>query len=248
MIIDSHVHILNAEDAHLSELLRAADRARAECLCISSLSRVWTPNPDAAALEEAFGDIEAACAAHPGRFHGFVYVSADHVDLSLALMERGIAQGPCRLVKLWISQFADDPRLDPIYTRAIELKAAVMMHTWTKATGNLPNESTLHHAVRVARRYPELRVWAAHYGGRWEEAARIVAAAPSLHLDISGGEVEDGIVDTLMKHLPAERVFFGSDAPGRVFEVQMAKVDAANLTAAQRALILGGNIQRWLHD
>ena len=246
MIIDSHVHILHAQDGHLGALLKDADRWDIERLCISSLSRVWTPNPDALALEEAAGDVLAACERYPDRFVGFTYVSADHVDQSLELMERCIANGPCPFVKLWISQFATDARLDPIYARALELEAPVMMHTWTKATGNLEFESTLHHAVAVSKRFPTLRLWAAHYGGRWEEAARIVATSPTLCLDLSGGEPEADILDTLLKHLPADRIFYGSDAPGRTFSVQMSKVYGANLTDEQRALILGANIGRWI--
>lgn len=248
MIIDSHVHILHAEETHLTALLRDADRWGIDRLCISSLSRVWTPKPDEAALEEAAQDVLAACERHPDRFIGFTYVSAEHVNKSLELMERCVANGPCRFLKLWISQFATDARLTPLYERAIELNAPVMMHTWTKATGNLENESTLHHAVEVSRRFPRLRLWAAHYGGRWEEAGRIAAASPTLCLDLSGGEPEAGILDTLLKRLPAERIFYGSDAPGRTFAVQISKVYGATLLPRQKELILGENIQRWLDD
>jgi len=248
MIIDSHVHILHAEETHLTALLRDADRWEIERLCISSLSRVWTPNPDEAALEEAARDVQAACEKHPDRFIGFVYVSAAHIEKSRELMERCIKNGPCRFVKLWISQFATDARLTPLYERAIELNAAVMMHTWSKATGNLENESTLHDAVEVSRRFPRLRLWAAHYGGRWEEAGRIAASSPTLCLDLSGGEPEADILDTLLKHLPAERIFYGSDAPGRTFAVQLSKVHGAALSPGQKERILGGNIRRWLDD
>lgn len=246
MIVDCHVHILNAGEPHLGALLRAADRAGIERLCISSLSREWVPYPTEAALEEAAADVEAACARHPERFTGFVYVSADHVAKSLELMERGLVNGPCRFVKVWISQFAGDSRMKPLYARAQELNAAVMLHTWTKATGNLAHETTFAQAAEVSRRHPQLRLWAAHYGGRWEEAGRIAAAAPGLHLDLSGGEPEDGIVDTLLRHIPAERIFFGSDAPGRSFAVQMAKVHSASASPEEKEKMLGGNILRWI--
>ena len=39
MVIDSHAHILNAEEAHLASILDAADRAGIDKICISSLSR-----------------------------------------------------------------------------------------------------------------------------------------------------------------------------------------------------------------
>ena len=47
-----------------------------------------------------------------------------------------------------------------------------------------------------------------------------------------------------MKLLGAERVVWGSDAAGRSFASQLAKVLGADITAGQRDLILGGNIAR----
>ena len=248
MIIDCHVHIHDDGDAGLARLLKAADRVGIERLCISSLSREWVYQPDARALEEAAADVLSACAKHPDRFVGFVYVSADHVDTSLAMLERCAANGPCRFIKLWVSQFADDPRLEPILARAIELRMGVMMHTWLKATGNLPHESTYVHAVNLARRHPDLRCWMAHCSGRWEEAARVAATVPNLYVDVSGGEPEAGIVTRLLEDLPPERIFFGSDAPGRSPTVQMAKVTGDDVPAEAQRLILGENIRRWIDD
>lgn len=248
MIVDCHVHILNAEEAHLETLLKAADRAGIDRLYISSLSRKWVEFPDEDRLEEAARDVLDACRKHPDRFVGFTYVSADHVDKSLELLDRCNANGPCRFVKLWISQYLDDPRLAPVIERVIDLNHAVLGHTWVKATGNMTRESTYDHAVRLAARYPDLRVWIAHCSGRWEEAARVVAPYKNLCMDISGGEPEAGIVETLLKHVGPERIFFGSDAPGRNMVVQMSKVLSARLPAWAERMILGENILRWTAD
>ncbi len=247
MIIDCHVHILHAGRDHLETLLRAADRLGIERLCITSLSRTWTEFPTEAQLDEAASDVLEACAAFPERFVGGVYVSADHVERSLTLIDRCIASGPCRLVKWWISQYADDPRLNPIVERCIELDVPVLAHAWTKATGNMTRESTCHHVVAMARRFPDLKIWMAHCGGRWEEAARVIRDQPNVNMDLSGGEPEDGILDTVLKHVGPHRVFFGSDAPGRSFAVQMSKVLSADLGDAERTMILGENVRAWLH-
>jgi uncharacterized protein len=247
MIIDAHVHIQNADSAHLDRVLAAADRAGIDKLCVSSLSRTWSEFPTAAQIEEAAQDVLDACSAHPGRFVGGVYVSADHVGVSLDMIERCIANGTCRFVKLWISQYADDPRLDPVYERAISLDAPVLAHSWIKATGNMTCESTCHNVVNAARRHPALKIWLAHFSGRWEETARVVRDTPNVCIDLSGGEPEDGILECLLQHVETERVFFGSDAPGRSFAVQMTKVTSAEIGDAERETILGGNIRRWLH-
>ena len=246
MIIDCHAHIRTGEHAEIETILAAADRAGVDRMSVSSLSREWSEFPTPAQLEEAAADVLDVCERHPDRFIGATYVSADHVGKSLELIERSIAQGPCRSVKLWVSQYADDPRLNPIVERCIELDAPFLAHTWIKATGNMTRESTCHNVVNVARRRPEMKIWLAHYSGRWEETARVIRDCPNVCLDVSGGEPEDGIVDCLLKHIGPERIFWGSDIPGRSFAVQMSKVLSANIGDAEKQMILGGNVGAWL--
>jgi len=247
MVVDCHVHVRGGEPGELERLLAAADRAAVDRLCVCSLGRAWSEFPTAQELEEAADDVLEACRRRPDRLMGGVYASADHVDASLSLIGRHVADGPLRFVKLWVSQFMDDPRLNPVIERCIELDAPILAHTWVKATGNMTKESTYHHVVNMARRYPEMKVWMAHAGGRWEETGRVILDCPNVCVDVSGGEPEDGIVECLVRHLGPERIFWGSDAPGRSFAVQMSKVLAAQIPEEHKALMLGGNVGRWLH-
>ncbi|HEO70644.1 MAG TPA: amidohydrolase [Candidatus Hydrogenedentes bacterium] len=248
MIIDCHAHIVDATDHTLDEILARADRAGIDRICISSLGRrAWDHLPSVERLIEADEDVCEAVAKHPDRFIGAVYISADHVEKSLELLDKSIANGPCRMLKWWISQLADDPRLNPIVERCIELDVPILAHTWTKATGNHPNESTCWHVVNMARRYPEMKIWMAHCGGLWEESARVVQHCANVCMDISGGEPEDGIVDCLLRHIGPERIFYGSDIPGRSFVVQMSKVLSSNADESAKRMILGESVRRWLH-
>jgi len=43
-----------------------------------------------------------------------------------------------------------------------------------------------------------------------------------------------------------DRVFFGSDIPGRSFVVQMSKVLSADIPDDWKCMILGENILRWI--
>ena len=247
MVIDCHVHIRTAEEAELERLLEGADRAGVERLCVSSLGRAWTEFPAAEELEEAADDVLEACRRHPDRLIGAVYASADHAETSVALLDRHVANGPFRLLKLWVSQFMDDPRLNPVVERCIELDVPILAHTWVKATGNMTKESTYHHVVNMARRYPDMKVWMAHVSGRWEETGRVIRNYPNVCVDVSGGEPEDGIVECLSRAIGPGRIFWGSDAPGRSFAVQMTKVLAAQIPEEHKQMILGGNVRRWLH-
>lgn len=248
IVVDCHAHIRSADDAELRGVLEAADRAGVDRLNISSLGRVWHEFPDAAALEEANADVREAVEKHPDRFIGAVYLSADHVETGLEHLERHIADGPCRTVKLWISQYADDARLDPLLDRAVELDAPVLQHTWVKATGNMTRESTYDHCVNRARRHPELKLWLAHCSGRWEEVGRVIAPYPNLCVDVSGGEPEAGVVECLLRHIGPERIFYGSDLPGRSLVVQMSKIESADIPEGWKQLMLGENFLRWIHD
>ena len=49
-----------------------------------------------------------------------------------------------------------------------------------------------------------------------------------------------------MRELGAERVLYGSDAPGRSFASQLAKVDGADIPDDAKRLILGENLKRLL--
>jgi len=246
MIVDCHAHIRTNDPAEIDALLGAADRAGVDKICICSLSREWVEFPSPAQLDEAADDVLDVCERHADRFVGGTYVSADHVSASLDVIERTIAEGPCRFIKLWVSQYADDERLNPIVERCIELDVPFLAHSWIKATGNMTRETTCYHVVNMARRYPKMKIWLAHCSGRWEEVARIIRDTPNVCVDVSGGEPEDGIVDCLLKHIGADRVFWGSDVPGRSFVVQMSKVLSANVTADEKAMILGGNVRRWI--
>jgi predicted TIM-barrel fold metal-dependent hydrolase len=248
MIIDCHAHIHTAQDAELGRVLSMADRSGIEKIVVSCLGRPergWMEFPTAELLEESTADASAAVEKHPDRFIGQVYLSADHVEKSLELIDRGILNGPCSSIKLWISQLADDPRLDPIYERAIEHDIPILQHTWFKATGNGAKESNCYHVVNAVKQHPKLKVWIAHASGRWEEAAQIIRDYPSIRMDISGGEPESGIVDCLVKHIGPERVFYGADIPGRSFAVQMTKVLSAGIPEEQKLMILGENFRRW---
>jgi predicted TIM-barrel fold metal-dependent hydrolase len=54
------------------------------------------------------------------------------------------------------------------------------------------------------------------------------------------------MVEMAVRELGAERVIYGSDAAGRSFASQLAKVCSAAISEEEKALILGGNLKRML--
>jgi predicted TIM-barrel fold metal-dependent hydrolase len=65
-------------------------------------------------------------------------------------------------------------------------------------------------------------------------------------VDLGGSDPTAGFVETAVRELGASRILYGSDAPGRSFATQLAKVMGADISDDARRLILGGNLKRLL--
>ena len=149
-------------------------------------------------------------------------------------------------VKLWVAHRCSGPELDPIIARATELKAPILQHTWFKAGGNLPGESTPTDLVELARRHPDAKLICGHTGGDWPLGIRAIRAAKTLVTEISGSDPTTGMVEMAVRELGADRVLFGSDSGSRSFASQVAKVHDADVPEDAKKLILKENLRRLL--
>ena len=248
-IWDLHVHLSGVPgltpEERASQLLRYADRMQMEKLCIY-MGMKWSQDPEPADLRKQNDEVLRALKAHPDRLIGFVYLSAKHVQESLAELDRCVANGPMVGVKLWVARRCATEEIDPIIKRATELKALIFQHTWFKVNGNYAGESTPDDLVEVAKRFPEVPLICGHTGGNWELGIRAIKRYPNLYADLAGSEPTAGYTEMAVRELGAERVIYGSDAGGRSFATQLAKVHGAAITEEQKHLIFGGNLRRLL--
>lgn len=74
----------------------------------------------------------------------------------------------------------------------------------------------------------------------------MIRASKDVYCELSGSEPVNGYVEMAVRELGAERILFGSDSVGRSFSSQITKVLDAQITEAQKELILGGNLRRLL--
>lgn len=129
------------------------------------------------------------CATHPGRLTGVGTVPLQHPDVAVELLEHAMSLG---LKGVEISTYAQDPRtgepielsdpqLDPLWRRATELDALVLIHPFGCTLGARLNRSylanvvgqPLEHTVALSQlifggvldRHAELRLLATHGGG-----------------------------------------------------------------------------------
>lgn len=253
-IWDVHTHLAGAAGPprqRAEKLLRSADRLGVERIFLHmGLNFNSDPTPDV--LRQQNDEVLEATKVDPNRIFGLVYVNPKYTAESLAEFERCVVQGPMVGVKIWTAVRCSDPRLDPIINRATEHKALIIQHTWMKVGGtprapgggNSPGESTTDDFATMARRHPSVPLICIHVGGDWEMGIRSVSAIPNVIIEVSGSFPTEGFVEMAVREAGANRVMFGSDLPGRSLASQLAKVMGAQITDAEKELILGGNLRR----
>jgi predicted TIM-barrel fold metal-dependent hydrolase len=243
MIIDSHVHI--REVSEVNGLIRSASLSGIGRLLISSLGiKGYTSDPTPDEVTIANNSVLEALDRFPDEIVGLCYVTPQHVEESITEMDRCIADGPMKGIKLWVAAKASDPEVEPIARKAIELDIPILQHAWNKATGSMENESTPADVASLARKFPGLRIHMAHLYGAGFRGIADIAPYPNVYVDISGGEPEAGILEYSIRAIGAERILFGSDAPGRGFAVQLGKVSGADISEEDKEMILWQNTKR----
>ncbi len=249
-IWDLHCHLSGetgrTPDEIIAKIIARADRMGIERMAFY-MGYPMTANPSPDELRRQNDQIIQALSHWHHRAFGFAYVNPNHVDASIAEIERCIDRGPMVGIKLWVARRCNDAALDPIIKAAHARKAVIFQHTWLKAAGNLPGESSPNDLVELAARHPETPLICGHTGGDWERGIRIVRASPNISIDLAGSDPTAGFVEMAIRELGASRIIYGSDVGGRSFASQLAKVRSArSLSDGDRRLILGGNLRRLL--
>jgi uncharacterized protein len=249
MIWDLHCHITGpggrTPEESMARLMAVADRMGIARLVIYMGTRtVVDPAPEE--LRRQNDQVLQALSHWHDRAFGFVYVNPKHVEASLREIDRCVRDGPMVGLKLWVAARCDCPEADALVRRAAELKAVVFQHTWIKAAGNDPGESTPMDLAALAARHPEASLICGHTGGQWELGIRAVRSLPNVSIGLAGSDPTAGFVEMAVRELGARRVLYGSDVPGRSFASQLAKVTGAEISDQDRRLILGENLKRLL--
>jgi predicted TIM-barrel fold metal-dependent hydrolase len=249
MIWDLHCHLTvpggRTPDEAMARLMSIADRMGIDRLVLyMGMRTVVDPSPEE--LRRQNDQVLQALSHWHHRAFGFVYVSPKHVEASLREIDRCVRDGPMVGLKLWVASRCDSPEADALVRRAAELKAVVFQHTWIKAGGNEPGESTPMDLATLATRHPRASIICGHTGGQWELGIRPVRPLTNVAVDLAGSDPTAGFVEMAVRELGASRVLYGSDVPGRSFASQLGKVLGAEITEADRRLILGENLRRLL--
>ena len=246
MIIDVHTHCPPGGGEDGFSLFRNQCRRSGVALAlVSSLGR-WNAFPDAAEVRQANDEARAFALRSEGLMQWLAYLNPQNENWWEEL-ERCRAGGAIG-VKLWISLKDAHGGLEnaaAVIERAAQLRLPVLIHTYQRTGPNLPGEITLEELADLAERHPAAGLIGAHAGGNWRQGIGVLRGrARHVCVDLSGSFPERGMVEALVRDIGAERVLFGSDAPGRSIASQLAKVLLADIAPQDKELILSGNALR----
>ena len=223
---DAHTHLSGVSGTvaeRVGALLRYADRVGIERIVIF-MGRSFVSHPTPEEFRRQNDDVLAAIACAPRRVFGFVYLNPQYERESLAEMDRCVRDGPMVGVKLWIAMVCSRQPLDAIAERAGQLRIPILQHAYWRTEANLTDESNPADVAALAARHPNVSFICAHTGNDWERGIRAIRATKNVWAETSGFDPTAGMVDMAVRELGPERVLFGSDAGGRSFASQLAKV------------------------
>lgn len=245
MIIDVHAHVITIEpEEDKRNILLAAERYGVSKFYVSGIFNFeW--NPDEAGVKAANDTTKQFMKEHPDLISGYVYLNPLHKN-TVEVLRRGIEEDGMSGVKVWMSCYCDDTTVFPVAEQLIEYQKPLLIHSFFKAVGQYPNETTAEHVVKLARRYPELKIIMAHLGGDCYHAIRAVKECPNVWVDISGGINGSNDVNYTAELLGAERILFGSDVPitfatpyGQILETDLPQEDKEKILRKNAAVLFG---------
>jgi predicted TIM-barrel fold metal-dependent hydrolase len=259
MIVDSHVHLITSVTGYYAykksagafdsqiwdaeRIVRLLDEVGFDRCFLLTLAGLYGFNDRRGANDE----IAAAVRRFPDRFIGLATNwpnedpegAAQELLRCLDLGLRGVKYHP------WLQSFpANSAHLYPTLEITSKYRLPVLFHTGT------PPYSQPFQVMEQARRFPETPFIIGHFGKLlFLDAVRSAELCSNVYLETSGAQVAD--LAFALERIPAERILFGTDLPvggpaaGRW---NLAKLESAPLSSAQRRLILGENAMRLMSE
>ncbi|QDT90043.1 amidohydrolase family protein [Gimesia algae] len=195
--------------------------------------------------------IEKPLKRWPDLLLGMIQLNANNVTASLEALNRWLQDGPMRGVYFPgggpAALTCTHRNFDPLIERIAELNGVIMQHTWFITGGKKsPGMSTPTELAVLAKRFPQQKFICAHSGGEWERGIRAVRDSENILVETSGFDPTAGFIEMAVRELGANRIIFGSHLPSRSLGTELCKVTAAQISEADKSLILGTNFRQLL--
>ncbi|WP_166830491.1 amidohydrolase family protein [Thalassoroseus pseudoceratinae] len=187
----------------------------------------------------------------PDLLIGMIQINPHRVPESLDALKRWLRDGPMRGVYFSgggpTAMTCTHRNFHSLIERIADFGGVIMQHTWYKTGGKQgAGESTPAELAELAKQYPDQKFVCAHAGGEWEQGIRAVREHANVLIETSGFDATAGFIEMAVRDLGAERIIFGSHLPSRSLGTELSKVIAADITEADKKLILGENFRQLL--
>ena len=141
----------------------------------------------------------------------------------------------------------NDPKMDEVWDAMAATGLVAYLHAGGERVFEPPFHSSPREVAELSRRFPKLRIAAAHLGGfrMWDETERELCGA-DVYLDLSHALLwmpDDQLLRIVRRH-GVERILFGSDAPWQDPRDVLAAFLKLPFTDEERAMILAQNARR----
>jgi uncharacterized protein len=242
-----HCHLYSTTPVDAGDLVRAARELGVSRMVMHGDVVAHGHHPSSEQVRSINDGTAETVRRYPDAFIPFCFVNPENQpSFSTAEIERRVRGEGFRGIKLLVSLNARDPRLDPVMEAARKLGVPLLHHSWHNALGRTENESTPADIADLAGRFPDVRIVMAHLGGARVRGVLEIAPHPNVLVDTSGSQPMGELLEYAVRNLGADRIVYGSDAPGRDFAPQLGRVWGARLRETDRRKILYRNAERIL--
>ena len=177
-------------------------------------------------------------ARYPGRFLGYVHVSANYPESILPELERCFGNPGMRGIKVYQNGIPfDDARFTPVWEYAKTHQVPVLTHTWACVLTGLD---------AVALAYPTVSFLVAHAGSDFTYQAHcdFMQRVPNMYLDLTYSREHTNMIEHFVATVGAHRIVWGTDEPLFSMAHQLSKVLFARISDADKEAILCRNAAR----
>lgn len=244
-VVNWHEHVWPNDKGELDEnlcdqLVESALRTNMDILVCSCPATTGNPTPD---IVGKYNDIVVkAMKRHKGIIKGFAFINPGYAKESLYEIDRCVNDLGMIGVKLYNQYFISDPVLRGVIEKCIEMDIPILEHAGKMhfKSHSQPFISDGTHFAEISTQYPEAVIIQAHVGGGgdWQWQLKAIADFPNIYTDISGSVCDQGIIESTVKYLGADRVLFGTDGS---ISAGIGKILGADISEQDKIMILNNS-------
>ena len=244
MRLDVHTHIgLGSGEKRAEDLLEMLKEYRIDCAVTFPDISGLTGTPDR--IAEANDYMAQAMTKYPERLIGFATVNPSHGDEGLEELDRAVNDLGLQGLKLHPAPqgfaISNRKQMDPLFERVSQLGIPVILHSG-RSLGGIPYVIlNLFELKALADAFPRATIILAHmgWGGRDSIGVDVLAReCPNVWFDTSGVN-DEKLLRQVVEQAGADRVMYGSDFPRLHPQVEMLKVQMAELDEGEEKKVMG---------